>query len=140
MTSRLGKWLLIPCLLAAAALGCGGLIVKSNPIWIDKVVITGEIDSQGMPVNESEVFTTEQPVVYCFVAGRGSDSIPVRLKWYHGDELFIDQTVNLGPRQHNYGYLRLQPGQHWPPGEYRVEVALVDAPLKTVHFSIRDAP
>ena len=140
MTSRLGKWLLVPCLFAAAALGCGGLTIKSSPIWIDKVVITGEIDSQGMPVNESEVFTSEQPVVYCFVAGRGSDSIPVRLKWYHGDELFVDQRVNLGPRQHNYGHLRLQPGQHWPPGEYRVEVALVDAPLKTVHFSIRDAP
>lgn len=140
MTSQLGKWLLVPCLLVAVTLGCGGLTVESNPIWIDKVVVTGEIDSQGMPVSESDVFTPEQPVVYCFVAGRGSDSIPVRLKWYYQNTLIFDQTVNLGPSRHNYGYLRLQAGQRWPTGEYRVEVGLVDKPVKVVYFSVKGAP
>ena len=127
-------------LLIAATLGCGGLTVQSNPIWIDKVVVTGEIDNQGMPVNESSVFSADQPIVYCFVAGRGSNNIPVRLKWYHEDQLISDYTMNLGPNHHNYSYLRLNPGQRWPLGEYRVEVALVDKPLKVVRFSVKIAP
>jgi len=130
-------WLWVVCLLIAT-LGCG-LTVKSNPIWIDKAVVTGEIDATGMPANETTEFSPDQPVVYCFVAGHGGDNITVRLKWYRGDELLMDHLVPLGPNQHNYGYLQLKPGGRWKPGEYRVEVLLVDdPPLKVVTFTIRD--
>ena len=135
---RLDKRLLMLFLLIATALGCGGLTVQSNPIWIDKVIITGEIDDQGMPMNESDVFSPDQPIVYCFVEGRGSDNISVRLKWYHEDQLISDHTMNLGTKHHNYAYLRLNPRQRWPLGEYRIEVALVNAPVKVVRFSVKD--
>lgn len=105
---------------------CGGLTLQSNPIWIDEAVITGEIDNQGKPVGETNVFPPNQPIIYCYVAGRGSDSIPVRLKWYHEDSLIADQTINLGPAHHNFGYSKLKPGHQWPLGKYRVEVGLVD--------------
>jgi hypothetical protein len=120
-------------------LGCGGVILQSNPIWIDEAVITGEIDKQGKPVGESSVFPPDQPIIYCYVAGRGSDNIPVRLKWYHEDTLLGDQTISLGPARHNYGYLKLKPGKQWPLGKYRVEVGLVDGAIETVEFSIEGA-
>jgi hypothetical protein len=117
-------------------LGCGGFTFQSNPIWIDEAVITGEIDEQGKPVGESNVFSLDQPIIYCYVAGRGSDNIPVRLKWYHEDDLLGDQTISLGAARHGYGYLKLKPGKQWPLGKYRVEVGLIDGVIKKVEFSI----
>ena len=140
MSSRLDTRWFVLFLLITTAVGCGSFTVQPNAIWIDKVVVTDEIDNQGMPVNESSTFSADQPIVYCFVAGRGSNNIPVRLKWYHEDQLISDYTMNLGPSYHNYSFLRLNPGQRWPLGEYRVEVTLVDKPLKIVHFSIKAAP
>ncbi|MBN1221487.1 MAG: hypothetical protein JXM69_21380 [Anaerolineae bacterium] len=133
MIRQLRIWVFMLIMLT---LGCGGLTLQSNPIWIDEAVITGEIDNQGKPVGESGVFSLDQPIIYCYVAGRGSDSIPVRLKWYYEDDLLLDQTISLGPARYNYGYIKLKPGKQWPLGKYRVEVGLVDGAIKTVEFSI----
>lgn len=116
--------------LAAGFIRFSGL----QPIIIEEVILTTEIDAQGMPVNQATHFAPTVEKIGCLVRVSAPKPIRVGVRWYYQDTLISDipQVVDRA----NLWWLSRTSGDSFPEGQYRVEVYLINDLIRTVHFTV----
>ena len=105
-----------------------------QPITIEEVILTTEIDAQGVPVNQATHFAPTVEKIGCFVRVSAPKPISVGVRWYYQDKLISDapQIVDRA----SLWWLSRTSGDSFPEGKYRVEVYLIKDPIRTVYFTI----
>ncbi len=115
------------------------ILDRSGAIYIEEPIMAKGADDQGNPKEPTSIFTTADKRIYCTVAIRGPDHVKLGARWYYGDKLIgTEQWIDLGTIHRGVWWLEMAPGRTFPPGNYRIEIFLVQAADKTVPFKVVD--
>ena len=110
--------------------------VTGGAYSIEKVTVTDVWNDDFTPGEPRNEFAGNETII-AIVETSGSDGV-VTMRWFHEDDLIYEQSLKT---QNNYISTHIGPQNdfYWLfPGEYRVEVGLLDTPKFTEKFVVRE--
>ena len=104
------------------------------------ITLAKRLDSSQKPIDSTKVFD-ETDTFFCSVQvenlGSGSQ---VTASWYYGGQLLDQFTLTVdAPGSGHLGFNLASQEGRWPVGDYKIEVALNGALVKTENFSVRSS-
>ena len=121
------------CALIVPILFFRGSFIIGN-IKVNEVVLTNGVDRDGTHLPSKDVFSTEEPRIYCYVSISSPKPVLIGVRWYKGSTLIFEDQ-EMVDRWRAF-YIEPLQGTVFNEGEYRVEVFLVDKSVRTIYFSI----
>lgn len=124
--------LLFPFLISCLSLG----ISPPQSISLPDPVMAKAVDANNKPLEPTTVFKTTDKRMYATICPQGPDHIHLGARWYNGNTLITDQTLDLFNQQCGSWYLESPPGGSFPVGDYRIEIYLVKSADRIVNFKV----
>lgn len=126
--------LLIACLLIQITGASLSLNLSRGSITISDVVLTSDVTPDFAPVNDISHFDSSAPRIWCLVTLQTDRSVHVGARWYYGNDLLRDDMLQT----ERVAAFFIEPGEGYsfPEGQYRVEIYLVEEPLRTMYFTV----
>jgi len=108
--------------------------LSTGTIEITDIVLTTGLDSQGKPLQYESRFSTAQARIYCVIFISSPKPVNVIVWWYFQDQLIFEDAAVVN--QWRAFYIEPLQGMEFPEGDYRVEISLVNIPVRVVYFSV----
>jgi len=114
-----------------------GIKVEGGGYSIENVVLSTDLDKQGVPVNETNSFEPSDRII-CTVITRGADKGIIGMRWYYGNQLIYESWGKTKDNQISQ-YIRSSGSYMLNKGEYRIDVYFVPEgePVQSVFFTIK---
>jgi hypothetical protein len=126
--------LLVACLLVRAAGISFSPSLSRGSVTISDVVLTSGVTADLAPVDDVDHFDSSVPYIWCLVTLQTDQPVSIGARWYYGDTLVRDDRLHTD----GVAAFAVEPGggHSFPEGQYRVEIYLVEEPLRTVYFTV----
>jgi len=143
--SSIGIILVMALLLAAVSLiGCGGEVSFTTASLSEATMTTG-VDADFRPLNVTNTFATDTPVIYCSVKlSNAPDDTEIKADWIYitggavglTDYLIDSVILTAGGTQYLSESLT-SPDEGWPSGDYKIVMYINGKEELTVPFSVQ---
>ena len=108
----------------------------SGSISITDARVTSRIDEQGKPLSSDNIFSTQEPRIYCYVEVSAPKAVNIGVRWYRENELIFESREMV--YQWRTFYIEPLSGRRFEEGNYRVDVFLINDPIVTIPFTVED--
>ncbi len=158
MISRRNKWInRFVVLLSGGLMGCCITVcfaLVSPPLFIlyayvtdqptslslDKVILTTDLDEDGLPVDQVSKFNPSIPRIYGVIILQSPVGLPLDgtlwVRWYYEDEQIAAHYLHPDPRRHMVMWIEPPEGEEFYLGQYRMDIYLDRLSVRTIAFEV----